>query len=381
MVSINRIQYQVLKWLSDKKGEPPNGEWKTSARALERRNLVTVSRNTGKFAAVITNEGARYLLDNPEIPVDKPRSQPHSPKLVIDGKAALKRTTSARPKGPNRQRHPAVRSLSKYRGALPRDREAQRRAIDAADALVNAALDAGFGVEGHEQPTQSPISTDSPFTGCRLVTIAAEHVELTVTIGEQLKRVPHELTEKEKADEAKYSHSWARSYDYVRTGKTFFRIKYSSDTKKFLETSRKPLVDYVPNLIRYIERQQIAARERKEAAERAAIERAEREAEARKLEDRRKAYAAWEKALVISFEEWDKLHRLRNFIDRLESSNSSDTALLFIAWARGHVDALDPVKNFQLPTTDIPDLTHKERAHYGEYKEPTNRYRYGYGGW
>ena len=31
MVSINRIQYQALKWLSDKKGEPLNKEKKTSA--------------------------------------------------------------------------------------------------------------------------------------------------------------------------------------------------------------------------------------------------------------------------------------------------------------------------------------------------------------
>ncbi|TRX45348.1 hypothetical protein FNY88_12325 [Corynebacterium guaraldiae] len=175
----------------------------------------------------------------------------------------------------SRKRHPAVRSLSKHRGALPRDREAQQRAIDAADALVDAALEAGFALDGHEQPSKSPINVGSPFMGCALVTIIGEEVKLTVTIGEQLKRVPHELTDQEKADKERRGYSWTRRYDYIRTDMTFFRIKDGYPVKKFLETECKPLIDHVPGLIAFVQRQEVEARERREAAERWARERAE----------------------------------------------------------------------------------------------------------
>lgn len=109
------------------------------------------------------------------------------------------------------------------------------------------------------------------------MTIKTEHLELVVTVGEQLKRIPHELTAKEKADNANKTWFWERSYDYIRTGKTFFRIKNSYDTKKYLETDRKPLVEYVPRLLSYVTEMETQAQEREEAAKRAAIERAERE--------------------------------------------------------------------------------------------------------
>lgn len=132
----------------------------------------------------------------------------------------------------------------------------------------------------------------------------------------------------------------------------------------------------MPNLIAYIERQEIKARERQEAAERAAVERAEREERARILSSRRSAYDVWEKSLVTGFEEWDKIQRLRRYIDALEAFDGSDEMRQFVEWALGHVDTLDPVKNFQLPTTEIPDLTHNERARYGEYQ---GRHQYGNG--
>lgn len=378
MLSVNHIQYLVLQWLSTGEGDPPSDEWKTSARALANRKLVTISRKNGNYIATITEAGKQYLLDNPAPPAPKPPHQPRSPKAAAEPSPVKEPSPLVQPKRVNRKRHPAVRSLSKHRGALPRDKEAQQRAIDAADALVDAALAAGFKLEGHEQPTKSPISETNPFTGCPLVTIITEHAKIEVTIGEQLKRVPHELTAKEKADKEKGRYFWARQYDFIRTGKTFFRVKTRYDSKKWLETDRKPLADYVPNVIAYVQRQEDTAREYKEAAERAAKERAEREERARILAGRRKAYDVWETALNTSFDQWDKLQRLRRFIDALETSSDLPEAQLFVDWAREHVDALDPVKNFQLPTTEMPDLTHRERLHYGEYQEPTNRYGYGW---
>lgn len=377
MVSINRAQHLVLQWVATGDVDPPSDEWKLSARALANRKLVTISRKSGTYVATITEAGQKYLRDHPTPPDPKPPRQPRAAKPPAPIAAAGDEPAPPA-KRVNRKRHSAVRSLSKHRGALPHDREAQQRAIDAADALVDAALAAGFKLEGHEQPTKSPITDADPFTGCSLVTIIADHVEVKVAIGEQLKRVPHELTSKEEAAKSQGGYFWARQYDYIRTGKTFFRIKASYDSKKWLETERKPLADYVPNVIAYIQRQEDAARERKEAAERAAKEQAEREERARILAARRKAYDGWEKALTAGFEQWDKLQRLRHYVDALEAANDSDEVRQFVRWARGHVEALDPVKNFQLSATELPDLSHHERAQYGEYQEPTHRYGYGW---
>lgn len=379
MVSVNRAQHLVLQWLATGEGSPPSDAWKLSARALSNRKLVTISRKSGKYVASITDAGQKYLRDHPTPPDPKPPRQPRPPKLPVPEVTPTDEQPSPPPvKRVSRKRHSAVRSLSKHRGALPREREAQQRAIDAADALVDAALAAGFKLEGHEQPSKSPISDAHPFTGCSLVTIIAHHIAIKVAIGEQLKRVPHELTAKEQADKAKGRHFWARQYDYVRTGMSFFRIKASYDAKKFLETERKPLIEHVPRLIAYVEKQEAEARERREAAERAAKERAEREERARILAGRRKAYDVWEKALTTGFEQWDKLQRLRHYIDSLEAADDSDEARRFVQWARGHVEVLDPVKNFQPPGTELPDLSHHERAQYGEYQEPSHRYGYGW---
>lgn len=212
MITINRAQYLVLQWLISGDGDPLNAEWKTSARALERRKLVTISRKSGKYVASVTQEGERYLRDHafPSDPKKSSQTQlPQEAQLVPERQV-------------HRKRHPAVRSLSKYRGALPRDRDAQQRALEAADALINAVLDAGFDLKGHEQPSKYPINEAEPFTGCLFITIVAGHIELEITIGEQLKRIPHELTDKEKADQAKYRYFWARRYDFVCTGMSFF---------------------------------------------------------------------------------------------------------------------------------------------------------------
>lgn len=379
MVSINRFQYLVLQWLSTGEGDSPGVGWKASARALETRKLVSINRKNGTYTATITEKGAKFLLEHPVPPAEKPSLRPKQSQPQTTDNTQIEQVKATVPKHSSRKRHPAVKSLSKHRGALPRDRDAQQRAIDAADALIDAALDAGFQLESHEQPTKSPITNSNPFTGCPLITIKTEHREFMVTIGEQLKQVPHELTTEEKTRNERSSWSWAPSHDYVRTGKTFFRIKGTYSPKKFLETDRKPLAHYVPKLITYIQRQEEEAREYAERAAREAAERAEREAQARILEGRRKEYDVWEKALTTKFEDWDRLQRLSRFIDELEASNPSVIAAQFIAWARDHIDALNPVINFQLPTVELPDLSHQERARYGEYKEP--KYRYGYKLW
>lgn len=373
MVSVNRSQHLVLQWLAAGEGNPPSDEWKLSARALSNRKLVTISRKSGKYVASLTDAGQKYLRDHPTPPNPKPPRQPKPPKLPIPGVAFPAELPSPPPvKRATRKRHPAVRSLSKYRGALPRDNKAQQRAIDAADALVDAALAAGFKLQGHEQPSKSPISDCAPFTGCPLVSIIADHVVIEVAIGEQLKRVPHELTPKEEADKAKGGYFWGRPYDYVRTGMSFFRIKASYNAKKFRETERKPLIEQVPRLIAYVGQQEAAACERREATERAAKEQAEREERARILSDRRKAYDVWEKELTAGFEQWDKLQRLRHYVDALETANHSDDACQFVRWARGHIEALDPVQNFQPPGTKLPNLSHLERAQFGEYQDASH---------
>ncbi|MDK8275296.1 hypothetical protein [Varibaculum cambriense] len=61
-----------------------------------------------------------------------------------------------------------MRSLSNHRGALPRDCEAQQRAIDAADALVKAIIAAGFKLEGMSSQLKVQSLTGIRSRGARL---------------------------------------------------------------------------------------------------------------------------------------------------------------------------------------------------------------------
>ncbi|WP_216378139.1 hypothetical protein [Arcanobacterium phocae] len=373
MLNVNSTQRSVLEWLNtDQSTDPPSSEWKTSARALERRGLAKVTRPKGKFTARITNAGIEFLKTEPA---------PVSEEKVDHATITASIVSTMLPPIPDTfsKLHPAVRSLKRHPRVLPTNPEARERALTAAQYLILAAKSLGIEVEGHEQPTELSRSLSYPNVGTPLLTLKMGNISALVRIGENTSRVKHQLTEEEQREKERNGYYWGRSYDYIESGKNFFRINEDfSESKKLVETDRKPLIDYVPNVIAFVlrqcEKERIRAEEAKiEAAQRAAAEKARQ-----LLLNRRREYNQWETALTKGYKEWDRLQRLRAFVNALADHDDSDEAHTFIQWAREHIDALDPIENFTLPTANTPDLSHEERVEYGKLEEPKNVYRYGW---
>lgn len=376
-VELNASQRAVLEWVAEgAEGEGPSSEWKTSARALERRGLVTVTRPGGVFTAAITDVG-RDFLRHAAKPSQTPRqtTNPTPGSKVPPQPTAEPDTPTTDPPDwapPTRvyKAHPVVRSLRDCPVALPKDPEARARAVLAAHALVLEAQRAGFTIEGHDQPRKRQGGGHDPHTGSALVTIKTERTTNVVSIGEQLRQVRHTLTPDEEQHRKKNQYTWGiPTWDYEPTGRTFFRIPGSYNAKKFLETPRKPLVEYVPRVIDYIHAQEKHAAEIEEANR----VRAEREAAAAAarlaLDKRRAEYDTWEAVLVDRARAWSELTRLRAFVDAVRTGPAAETAADFLAWADDHIDALDPSRSDTWPHGDTPDLTHDERRHHGSYRE------------
>ena len=86
---VNERQLEVLRWVG---GGSPARDWpdeshKTTARALENRGLVTVSRRTGVWAATITAAGQHYL-DHGDYPEPE---QPASSRTATAEKTQVRR--------------------------------------------------------------------------------------------------------------------------------------------------------------------------------------------------------------------------------------------------------------------------------------------------
>ena len=302
---VNDAQRAVLAWLvGGQSGEPPSEAWKASARSLSSRGLVAVSRRGGTYVASVTAAG-RFFHENGQYPQGSSGAKWAPDSLVAPdvlearrsariaavrreqekvGKAtAAQRKTAnaasstpldvpgpdresrpaprkprgssspepvAPPSGPNvriSKPHPAVKSLMDHPAALPKDPAGRRRGIVGAHALVKAALDAGFDVTGHVQPATRRGS--SPYLGEDLVTLDAGSQPVLVRIGELDRRVAHVPTEREKAEQERYS--WARPprYDWQPTGLLFFRGYIGRNGTKISETSRVMLADLVPQVI------------------------------------------------------------------------------------------------------------------------------------
>lgn len=376
-VELNASQRAVLEWVAaGAEGEGPSSEWKTSARALERRGLVTVTRPGGVFTAAITateRDFLRHLAEPPRTPRQTTNPTPE-PKVPSHPTPEPDTPTTDPPAWtpPTRvyKAHPAVRSLRDRPVALPKDPEARACAVLAAHALVLEAQRAGFTIEGHDQPWKRQGGGHAPHTGSALVTIKTERTTNVVSIGEQLRQVPHTLKAEELERRKKHgAYTWGiPKSDYEPTGRTFFRIPNPYNAKKFLETPRKHLVEYVPRVIDYLHAQEKHAADLEEA-HRIRAEREAAAATARLVLQRRRAdYDKWENVLTERAQTWESVQRLRVFLDAVRTGPSGSAAAEFLTWAEDHLNALDPARADSWPERDTPELTHDERRQHGSYR-------------
>ncbi|MDK9640012.1 hypothetical protein FAM15192_001617 [Propionibacterium freudenreichii] len=264
-----------------------------------------------------------------------------------------------------------MRSLWKHPAALPKDERSRVDAILAANALVLAAKEAGFRIEGHVQPRKRS-HTYGVYTGEPFVTLDAGDCPVLVRVGELVKRVPHVLTDEEKLRKKLNQYAYAPAYDYEPSGFACFRVypeqSYRGGTR-YLETKTKKLESVVPRIIAEVEGASEVARARAERQREWAEERRREEIARRELAEKRNHYEKWESALEQQASAWARAQQLRAFLDEAATKDLGDGAEEFLAWARAHVEELDPLNSPTWPSGEVPVLDHSDRRKMGRPPE------------
>lgn len=376
---LNAAQKAVLDWLCTSPEMPPPSEtWKHAARALQGRELVSISRSGGEYTVSVTDVG-RHVHKHGEYPEDsaggRQTRRSSSTDISRSSSRASKPAQVAKPKrmavtppdlspeltGKRFVRpHPAVRSLRDHPAALPPDAAGRYRGILAADMLVAAAIEAGIEVTAHEQPKKR--TSGSPYTGDPLVTLDAGSAEVVVRIGEYDRQVEHVKTEEELESERRSGYSWSRRWDYTPTGLICLRLYTRLGTPtRLVETATKPLHEFVPRVIHLV--QLATEKEIELAASHREYQRRveERQKAAQVLAQRRDHYSLWEKKLLDGVESRERTKQMHGFLQELELKSGPESAD-FIVWAREYITHLDPVEGFEPPEGGVPDLSHEEET-------------------
>lgn len=174
---------------------------------------------------------------------------------------------------------------------------------------------------------------------------------------EPSRRTDHQLTEKEKKERERWSHSWAPRYDYHPSGTLVLKIdRYAADgvKRRWKDGKRNRVEDHVQEIVcnaikiadlrrtRRIERKKQEEEWEKERQRRAEQERL------RQIELERRA------DLEQQAENWVKSRQLHEYIEAVEtaavakgiSSGLSHEGFAFwLRWATAHADRLDPLTN------------------------------------
>ena len=175
--------------------------------------------------------------------------------------------------------------------------------------------------------------------------------QVTVSIREKLRRVNHELTDEERAREARSGWSWHRKYDFHPTGELriqlddveFLKVRKSwSDGKRAKIEEKLGAavlgVEFALAAIAEQEREWAAARKRRDEEHRLRQEaKRQREDQARKVAQ-----------LEALARQWEASGRIRRFIEAVRVVHSRDVAVdpfkEWLAWANSTADSIDPTR-------------------------------------
>lgn len=194
-----------------------------------------------------------------------------------------------------------------------------------------------------------------------------------------MRRIPHVQTAADREQIAKWGYSWSNRSDYVASNMLCFRVYgtavHGGGGVKLTENSRKPLTEFVDDVIDLVRLGTQRALDSQERRRQMEEERARAAETARLIAERRAHYERWEGVLDSQFETWERANRLRAFLDAMEA-RGAEGASDYIAWARALVDHFDPAATAMIPEGDVPDWPHEERFRLGRppaHGSPTYR--------
>jgi hypothetical protein len=185
------------------------------------------------------------------------------------------------------------------------------------------------------------------------------HVEIfgeTVSfyLREPSRRTDHQLTEKEKKERERRSHSWAPRYDYHPSGTLVLKIdRYAADgvKRRWKDGKRSRVEDHIQEIVCNVIKIADLRRTRR-------IERKKQEEEWEKQRQRRAELARLRQIelerrddLEKQATNWVKSQQLREYIQAVEmaaatkgiSGLSHEGFAFWMRWANAHADRLDPL--------------------------------------
>jgi hypothetical protein len=402
-LTINDAQLRVLRWVAagaDLKN-PPSETFKTSAVALRNRGLVDLDKRRGRWGIAITEAGTFYLKHGHQSKAAPSKRKPPAqlgqmrdlkdttakrattepvpqPSRTSDVKAkparVVKDETIPMPEQVRRP-HPAAREIVDQKARLDVPIEERQRALLILHALVQDALRRGWTVTAipstfQKDPWNGRGTRVSP--GPDLLSIDAGDAPATIRIRMQQKRVDHVPTEKELADQAKYSWQRYPKYDHVPTERTRLEIRSGSyDVLTLDDTIATRIEDKLLRAIEKIQQLSIDARAAAERRRQQEIKRAEQQRRAEELRKRATRYTSWAETLeqlrsdfVRHRELADAVAGLRAAVaDRGPENEYAEALGEYLGWAEQHIKASDPTRSIRLPRGERPDLS------YGEWAE------------
>ena len=284
-----------------------------------------------------------------------------------------------------RRPHPAVREIVAHKARLDVPADRRQRSLLVLHALAQEAIRRGWTVTPNPSTFQRDRWNDrrtrvSP--GPDLFSIDAGAAPVAIRLRMKQKRVEYVPTEEELARSARYGWRSYRRYDYLAT--EFMRLEVRASTSSVFtldDTASKRIEDRLLRAVEAIERRTAEARAAAERHRLREIERAEQERRAEELRQRVARYSGWAATL-------DRLHndlvrhgaltdtvaRLRDAVEVAPPEHAEGLGE-YLAWADEHLAETDPLRHFQLPMGERPDLSYAEwRDWRRRHPEPQRRW-------
>lgn len=185
----------------------------------------------------------------------------------------------------------------------------------------------------------------------------------------QQKRVDHIPTEKELADQARYSWDRPPRHDYVPTERMRLELRSGSTNALTLDdTVATRIEDKLLRAVEKIGQMSVDAREAAERHRQWEIQRVENQRRADELRNRATNYGSWVETLeqlrtdfVRHRELVDVVTNLRKAAEQRGPEHKLAQELAdYLAWSEEHLEQSDPLNRIWLPRGERPDLTYEE---------------------
>lgn len=326
-------QVEVLRWIADgcPDGVWPNDSHKISARALEVRNVVTVSRRGGRWHAEIKADG-RYYLEHGRYPELAREPVPH-PVPPVQTPPEPVRPTVASVAGA-----PAIIEMRSEPLRLDVSAETRPRALLILRSLADEAVKRGYTLRA----TESEQATFQIEIG--------EDVFVFI-LGEERDKV--ERVDESEVTAAKYS--WQRIQPKpvtVPSGRLYLELVRGWRNPKWADRRRWSLEDKLPAILSTIEED---SRQAQEKRRRAAARRQQRLDTWREAVPRAHALLTEEvnrSRLDVQLTARQRAEQIRRYCQDIDARHAdepdpqvAEQIRRWVNWARHQADDLDPLSH------------------------------------